>query len=322
MPVVLVGIAILTEVLVAIACLYLVFYIIHGLFLLLNRIPGFSAIFGGLELSIEHAINSAIGSAVHTAQEVVGVAWHHLARYTDRVWNSIVTGQSVNATAAKVAEVHAGAITKLGSRLNHFQTYQATHAARVGTLERELKGIEGEIKTLKREVGKGIGHDLRIHIKALEREVDNINTQTVPSLRAKDGTLTGELSNLYDWAKGKASLLGVGTFAFAVAAAIGLNAWNMIRCAGFGNFWNNRKCGLWSDLESLLGLFADTFLLTNICDLLPFLETAVSDVADPIVVTLTDVGAGLCSGGIGPAPILQVPALSLPANPGVTLNLP
>lgn len=84
----------------------------------------------------------------------------------------------------------------------------------------------------------------------------------------------------------------------AIVALIGATIWKElfggIRCPSWLNLTRNRGCFAWSGLESLLGLLVDLVILENICDVLPLLETAVSDVAVPMVVGLTDVGAGLC----------------------------
>jgi hypothetical protein len=115
---------------------------------------------------------------------------------------------------------------------------------------------------------------------------------------------------------------GKTAFLAALAGAIGGLAVEALRCSELGNLFKNRgKCNLWKDLGSLLGLF-DILLFANACAIMDFLSPFVSEVAAPIVTALTDIGAGLCKGGIGAPPTLNVPQLYLPANPGDPLHLP
>lgn len=82
-------------------------------------------------------------------------------------------------------------------------------------------------------------------------------------------------------------------------------------------------CGLPGNLVSdLLALLTDFFILENICQVIPWIEAAFSEVAGPLIGLLTKVGAGVCDAGYPePAP-LQVPQLYLPQSTSLTLHLP
>jgi len=108
-------------------------------------------------------------------------------------------------------------------------------------------------------------------------------------------------------------LFAASVMAAAMANALGLGLnW---RCITRGNIGKTarRICGLpthW--LDDVLGLLADFFILENICTVLPWLETAASDIGTPLVEVLTEVGAGLCRGSAAPG-ALQGPKPSVPA---------
>jgi ElaB/YqjD/DUF883 family membrane-anchored ribosome-binding protein len=159
-------------------------------------------------------------------------------------------------------------------------------------------------------------------LRALEHDV----TKTIPKelKRTREIAKAAEAEAAKAWDLVKTHPWEVATAAFAGAVAIALDTLGAtgIKCNAFRNLFGNRGCGLWNGLEEMLGLLVDTALLLNICNLIGPLEAVVSDVATPVVVTLTDIGAGLCSGGIGAPDNLAVPHLSLPTNPGYTLNLP
>jgi hypothetical protein len=297
----------------------LVMKYIGGVF---RGVPVVGGYIAGAADAVAQVVTSAAGSLEHGLDKVAGAAWHQLSRYMDHLWNNLVTSSTVLVHMSEqiLRLTHAQAALR-GLVHKAVGTAQAV-LPRVRTLEREYHGIEHRVKSLERDIAKGIGHDLRISVKALEREVTGIEKQVIPGLRAGIKTAEGEVTDLERFI---GALPGTRYLAWAtgiVAAALGAGIFNFFRCPTFLNKTLGRGCGFWNGLEDLFGLFIDTLLLTNVCTLLPILETAVSEVADPLVIALTDVGAGLCSGGIGAAPPLQVPPLSLPANPSLALSLP
>jgi hypothetical protein len=108
---------------------------------------------------------------------------------------------------------------------------------------------------------------------------------------------------------------GAGATAVAITMAnvLGIPNW---RCLTRGPLGRTARslCGIPSSLlNDLLGLVADFFILENVCVMLPWLETAASEIGTPLVEVLTVVGAGLCGGVEAPAalrgPMPSVPAL-------------
>lgn len=289
----------------------------------LSNIPyGVGGWIAGKAQAAENAISNALGQAFSGIDSFIGGTIHQLARFLDGVWNVIRTNANLLlALAGPVSLLWAG-VSGIRALVHRLTATNVHSDARLKAVTRELGRLESWVEALQDQQARGIGADVQPQINALDREIDRIRNKTIPAIRERLTTDEGSLGNLYDWVAGKASLLGVGTFAFAVAAVLDSLGLGSIRCSSLGNMFNKRGCGLWNDLESILGLLADTVLLTNICSLLPLLETAVSDVADPLVIALTDVGAGLCDGGIGPPPALPAVSLYLPASPSLTLNLP
>lgn len=111
-------------------------------------------------------------------------------------------------------------------------------------------------------------------------------------------------------------LLGAAGAAAIMANALGLPNWRCITRGNLGRV-SRALCGLPTNfLNDLLGLLADFFVLTNICTVLPWVESAASEIGTPLVALLTEAGAGLCTGSAapgalqGPAPV--VPPVYLP----------
>ena len=289
--------------------------VLQGLPFPLNKLAG-------LMSAVAHAITSACGKLESGIDHLIGAAWHALARYMDKLWSQIEAQAGLAAHEARLLGdlLYAHLGFKAAVQSIKATATAAWHLAK--RLEREYRGIEAKVRTLEREIGKGIGNDVRAQIKALDTEITGIEQGVIPQLQAGIKAAEGEVTQLENFVK---AIPGTSYFKWAagiVTAALGVEAFNLLKCGFLRNLWNNRGCGLWNGIDDLLGLFIDAFLFTNICELLPLFETLVSDVATPLVIGLTDIGAGLCDGGIGAAPPLAVPALSLPANPGVTLNLP
>jgi hypothetical protein len=287
-----------------------------------SGIPVVGGAIAGAVNAVAQAVTWAVGKIETGIDKLIGAAWHLLAHYMDVLWHQIEGQASLLTQFAQMILnlTHAHALLRA---LVHraVGTAQAI-LPRVKSLEREWHGIEHRVKVLERDIAKGIGHDLRIQVKALEREVTTIESKVIPKVESAEQALARDISALGDYIRSNFVSTATDAITAAVAVALGAMGLSGLRCNSLLNSLKNRGCGFWNGLEDLLGLFVDTLLLTNVCELLPILETVVSDVADPLVIALTDIGAGLCSGGIGAAPPLKVPALSLPANPGLTLNLP
>jgi len=109
----------------------------------------------------------------------------------------------------------------------------------------------------------------------------------------------------------------VETFAAAgVFAGILANLWGVsskcVRSGGPIGKVARSLCGIEKSLlDDLLGLVADFFVLENICKVIPWLSTAASDIATPLVEALTPIAAGLCDPESSVAERLDVPQLYL-----------
>lgn len=289
---------------------------------LLQAIPAIGSRLAAPFKAIESAITGACGSIEAGCDRLMGQSWHQTARLLDWTWKEIRRHAHTLAVAAPIIGTLVELYDALRANVHHVTSARSGDAARIKRLEKEYHGIEKELKKLEREFNgiddTGIGK--RLH--NLDHRLDVIEGTTIPAIQAADTDAATAISNLWNWVHKNVAIPGTDVFTGAVAVALTALGLGGLRCNSLLSSLKRRGCGLWSGLEDLLGLFVDTLLLTNVCTILPFLETAVSEVADPIVVALTEVGAGLCSGGIGAAPALQTPALHLPANPSVSLNLP
>ena len=281
-------------VLVVVAFIVLLAYIVAGVVAILEQFPVVGKYFAGTAESIIHAVNAAAGRAVSGLFKLVGASWHQLARYTDWLWREIQSHANVIAALAGPVGLLWTAYSGIRA-LVHRLTATSVHSdARLKAVTRELDRLERREKVLQHDLAKGIGEDVLPRLKSLDREIAKIRTETIPAIEAADAQAESAISNLYEWAKGKASLLGVGTFAFAVAAVLDSLGLGSIRCSSLGNMFNKRGCGLWNLLDDLLGVVVSALALEHVCDFLGILEDAFGAVVGPLTHLLTEVPLGSC----------------------------
>lgn len=132
----------------------------------------------------------------------------------------------------------------------------------------------------------------------------------VPRVRKRLRKLEADTTKLW-------KLLGVAGAAALIARALQIN----VRCVTRGPLGKvaRRLCGISATaLEDLLGLIADVVIVTEICEVIPYLEQGLNVIAGPLSNLIGEAGAALCGDDFDPPPRLSVPALSLPALVGVT----
>lgn len=202
------------------------------------------------------AISNAAGTLLGGIDHLVGAAWHALARYMDKLFGQIAAQSSVLLHMARIVGhlvyTHSGisAAVRAATRLAH-AALKRTHV-----LEREYHGIEHRVRRIERELAGGIGDDVRAELKALERELQGIEKRVIPGLRQGIQAAEGEVSDLERWLGVKAGLSTKDWATALVLTALGALGLGGLRCDSLGNVLGKRGCGLWSDLDELLGLAA------------------------------------------------------------------
>lgn len=223
--------------------------------------------------SLSQGITSACFKAIQKAEQLLGASFHMLARYMDKLWHELRSGAIGLLEAATILGllVHIvrtirGLVHGVGHVLHSFRT--ALHG-----LERKFHGIEHRVKVLERDIAKGIGHDLRIHIKALERWKKAAKAQLSRDEQAITQTIPAELGKIEDWIGMEAGQtktqweIAIGT---AILAALGLGGLN----CNSNPFKNNKNaCGLWGDLGDILGLLAATLAVLDFEQLVREMQT-------------------------------------------------
>lgn len=272
-----------------------------------------SAVSSGLHKAEQHIVH-VFAEAASGVESAIGWSWHVSARLVDalgreinshanQLWALANSMPAVAFVAALLNDLrkHTHAITKLWDTVfSHPASLVRPVTAKVTALERYT----------------------RANVKALDHALDGVIEHDIPSLRKRTKTLEGELSRAWDAIRANRLALGSLAFVGAVSLALSRLGLGSLRCNNAQSLFKRRGCGLWNDLEGILGLLADAVFLTNICTVIPWLEEGFSVVAAPLVSALAGAGAGLCQPGSSPPAELATPALYLPAAPSTSLYLP
>lgn len=248
------------DIILALALAWLSLKIVRALFGPLYGIPGIGAAIAKLDHVIARSVSNACGSIASGASLAVGGSLHAIARLIDRSAAQFKRpALAILQSAALVLDTRL-AVRALKSLVHRAVGSVGAVLPRVKTLEREYGNLRHRVKTLEREVAHGIGDDVLPRIKSLEREYDHIENGVIPALRDAVGTADSAIDNLYEWAKGKAQLLGVGTFAMAVTAVLATLGLDWLGCRGRKNVNGKTGCALWDEIEGLLGLATVTLI--------------------------------------------------------------
>jgi hypothetical protein len=251
-----------------------------------------------------YAIGWTVNQMVVTAQETAAST----ARFAHWAIHTAIPGtvdatlkpwlSKTNKTVAVAGA--AGALAALLKKALHAE-HQAEHAANQAA----------------RAATRAAGHEAHVAHSVATTTANTVTHQTKVITQVIDvASLPVPFGRTIAQIKKRIGLLeaGVGATAVAVALANVLGIPNP-KCLTRGPIGRVARslCGMPSGfLNELLGLVADFFILENVCVMLPWLETAASEIGTPLVELLTTVGAGLCHGSSAPG-ALQGPTPSVPA---------
>lgn len=263
--------------------------------------------------SMARAITNAAGTLEHGIDSAIGAAWHALSRYVDHLFNQFVAHSALILHLAELVGHGLYSVSGLRSFVKAiaYVAHAALHLA--NKLERQFHGIEHRVKTIEREIGKGIGADVLPRIKTLEHELTGIRKRVIPGLRHGIDVAEGEVTDLERWLGVKAGLSNLQWAEALVATALGALGLGWLRCATLSNLFGKRGCALWQGLDDLLGLLLDAVLVVDLCNLLPELETLFAEFEAPLVGLIASAADAACAHPPAGWVELAAPPLSLPA---------
>lgn len=271
----------------------------------------------GSELRMADAFHATADQVSSLGHEIFGMAvgFWQLTQWTSHVAWIALRGHELNKNLAAQLAANERR-TKYLTRQQALQGKAIAHA--------DSPPIGAGVQTRTKPVRSSVGHIGALDlpgIRARNRVRDETVPQSIEGLRARVAEAEGAIDNL--WSKVRhLDKVTVGALAGAlVATMLGRLGAGWIRCSNWSRI-GRAGCRMpFHLLEDFLALIADFAVLTSICRVIPWLETAFEDIAAPMIDTLAKAGAALhCGGGLGDE-ILGVPALHLPAAPDGTLHL-
>lgn len=263
---------------------------------------------------IEQKVSNFLGGLEEHIDANVGFYIHALAINVGRLadgsaeagWTLWLLGKTLGATRAAIH-----ALPSTGSVVN-----KITHVTKIERVVVQKVTTVGKIAA---HAYTGVSF---AEVKALAGEIGHVVEWDIPRLWKRTRTIQNEWARAWKWIRSHPFAIPAAVATALTMAALRRAGLNWIRCSNWKRLGSS-VCRMPNHLISdLLALVVDFALLTNICQVIPWLEDAFSATAAPLVTALTGVGAGLCDPSYGPPELLPKPSLYLPDFTPATLYLP
>ena len=230
--------------------------IMNSLTQYIEKIPWVGGAIANAVGGMAQAITHACGVILRPLDNAVGGTLHQLARLVDWTYSEFRSHARLLLDVAQLLTGVAIAVRLIKHSIGHLITFAHSVPQLIKTLTKEYHGIEHRVKTLEREIAGGIGNDIRIHIKALEKWEEAAKAQLKADAKAITQTLPGELTQLQNFIKAIPGTSYLEWAAGIVAAALGAGLLRNLLCKENPFNSSANRCGSWGDLSQLLGLLA------------------------------------------------------------------
>ena len=244
--------AALGVVLLCIALALLITYIMDNVGKAIRPVPVVGPPVANAIHALAQAIASALGAAERGVDAAIGASWHALAKAWDETWTLLKDAAHgyalLAALVARLVYAHSG--LKSLVHVVKLAVHGIEHGVR--TLERKWHGIESRVEHLEKDWTKGIGHDLRVGLQRVEKELHGVEHTVDKTLPKAIAGVKGEVTGLRDFLgvkPGTSYLDWVKALTLAGLAALGLKG---LTCKN--NPLRDKDCGWggWDDLGGLL----------------------------------------------------------------------
>jgi len=230
--------------------------IMNSLTPFIAKIPWVGGSIANAVSGMAKAITHACGEILSPISHAVGGTLHAVSRLVDWSYSEFRRHAHLLLQLAETVAGLAFAFAALRSLVHRIEHAGAGVSGRIKTLEREWHGIEHRVKTLEQKIAQGIGHDLRIRIKALEKEYTGLRDSVIPGLRSGIKAAENEVTQLQQFIKALPGTRYLDWAAGIVTAALGIEILNLLRCPRAKSISNQRGCSMWGAMDDLLGLLA------------------------------------------------------------------
>lgn len=206
--------------------------------------------------AIAASLTRFLGSVEDGIDRLIGAMFHILAAQFEWLWREIKSHAALLGLVSPLLAAAVYAIEHLRALVHSAHSVASSVGHAVKTLEKEFHGIEHRVKVLEREIGAGIGNDVRTSIDHLLKWEKAAQAELAADAKAIAQTIPAEIGALRDFLGIKSGSDYLSWAAGIVTAALGLSIFNWFRCDNARNMANNRGCSAWGALDDLLGLLA------------------------------------------------------------------
>ena len=219
-------------------------------------IPGVGGWLKGKIEDVAHKITSGLGHAATVLEARVGASWHSFARLVD--W----MGRELARHAALIERIAHDLVTGNIIDLIRLEIQGARKLERA--LHRAIVGIGHDLGIRVKGIERGIGADVLPRIRSLDRRLSREVTREKARARAAEHALDREVTALGKWVRSHPWTIVTDAFVGAVAIALTKLGLDWIKCDSAKKLAKKRGCGMWDDLDSLLGLAVTAIAIADL----------------------------------------------------------
>lgn len=284
-------------------------------------IPVISSILGkGIDWMIRHTVKPISDAALAVEAPIAGFFSHAAAMIERSAFSAYYTAVHTYDALYKLRHAVIPSLIHAATLPIKIVAHAGSGLARV-TWHNVLRVVTN-VRTLARTAYADAIRAERFAAQAWRHAEAGAIAAPIPWVGREIGSARDLAQRALDSVRGLRKRLAAAAIGGAAIYALGRIGAGWLKCSNWQKI-GRQGCRMPGHLlDDLLALVTDFFVLTNICAVIPWLEAGFSEVAEPLIGTLTRAGAGLCRGSAGPPETLPEPALYLPAGVSASVYLP
>ena len=280
---------------------------------LTSGIPWIGGVIAGVLTEGEQAVSNVLGNWIATLEAHIATEWHSFAHLLSEAWAEQVRVaenlwhivQNIPPVALVRGEINA--IRHAISAISHWQK----------TITRDVHHVTSQVTTVVESLPRSIARRLT----AAEHAIDVTIPKEIKSARALAREAEDGVARLWDALRSLPTEANITAAVATAIAALGLGAFDWLKCASRNSLLGVAGCDLWNLLEDALGLLIDGLIFADLCELIPLVEDAYAPFASDITGLISDAANAVCATPAGWVPSLPVPALDLPTQGELTATV-
>lgn len=204
---------------------------------------------------VEHKLVSILSQAAASCDAKMGAALHELARVIDWLGREIRSHANLLLTLSTLL-LGPGFASEIRQAIALVRRLLHVHSSTFTHLWKDLLALSHRVT--------GIGADVLPRIRSLDRRLSREVTREKARARAAEHALDREVTALGKWVRSHPWTIVTDAFVGAVAIALTKLGLDWIKCDSAKKLAKKRGCGMWDDLDSLLGLAVTAIAIADL----------------------------------------------------------